>query len=248
VSATLPAPSTTSWPIVEDWSEYTTIDEYLNDRDPHSGRYRNLGTHPDRMSFDSEAAFGGSPHALRYSFPDRTNSADRCGNYSIGRDLYLPEGVKELWVEAWVRFASNFATTAPTAWGCTNNPDLKLLLGLVNPEGVGRFQVKAGKFGWAWATGGPDPNAHDVTLQIPSGSYMDGEWHQVRTHWKLGTGNGAVELWLDGEKVYENLSLSSEATAIWALRIGANTNQGPGAEMSYWWGRLTAWRNRPDWD
>lgn len=241
VSATTPS---TAW-VIEDFSAYATIDRYL--QKTTDGRYRTTGVNPDRMFLDENNAFGGSLKSLRYDFPNRSGESGRCNNYTISRALYLPDDVSELWAEAWVKFSPNFTTIAPTSWGCSNNPDLKLLLGLVDRENIGRFQVKVGKFGNSWATGGPDPDAHDVTLDLKSDSYMDGEWHQVRTHWKLGKGNGAVELWVDGALVYQNLQLNSEAASIWGLKLGANTNQGPGVEMSYWWGRVAVWRSRPDW-
>lgn len=241
VSATTPS---TAW-IVEDFSAYATIERYL--QKTVDGRYRTTGVTPERMALDENNPFGGSLKSLRYDFPDRSASSKRCDGSAVGRALYFPESTREIWTEVWVKFSPNFTTLAPSSWGCTSNPDFKLLFGLVSPDGVGRFQVKVGKFGHSWATGAPDPAAHDVTLDLKSAGYMDGEWHQVRTHWKLGNGDGVVELWVDGTQVYQNSTLRTEAESIWGIKLGANLNQGPAADMAYWWGRVAVWRNRPDW-
>lgn len=244
VAASTPA---TAW-VVEDWSGYASIGEYLEKTE--DGRYRTRGLNSERMAFDAGNGYGGSPHSLRYTFPNRTGDSNRCHDYSIGRDMYLPAKVTEVWVETWVKFAPNFVTKAPESWDCTTGQGMKLLFGTV-PDGNGRFGIKLGIFGDQWAANSPDNESDegswDRTNKLNSLPYMDGKWHRVRTHWKVGKGNGVAEVWIDDHKLYEHFGMHTDADNIWGLKLGANRNQGPHEAMSYWWGRVAVWKSKPDW-
>lgn len=255
IRSTLAPPTDGSAWVVEDWSSYSTVEEFFEDRDPHEGRYRTEAQNAAQMALDPEHRFGESPHALRYDFPDRSGSDDRCHDYSIGRDLYLPEETTELWVEVWVKFSPNFATAAPESWGCQSNPDHKILFGNVWPDGgVGRFGIHAGVFGDRWLAyppydTNPDDDSWDYVDRRDSAEDWDGEWHRIRTHWRVSNDGKAVNtVWIDDHLLTDRQGFSTDATGIWGLRLGANLNQGPHEAMSYWWGRVEVWRDRPAWD
>jgi hypothetical protein len=234
--------ATDAW-LVEDFSSYDSLEDFL--KTDEDGRYHTTGNHNDRMSLDLENAFATNRHSLRYDFPDRSSDENRCKGYTISREFHFPTRQRENWVEAWIKFSENFSTRAPDDWACDSNPDMKLLFGLVAAEGgSGRFQIKTGVFGKLWSSSGPNGRAHkNLTESEP---FWDGEWHQIRTHWRAGN-DGALRVWLDGILYQDTTGVSFEVPDIYGLKLGANRNQGPNVAMSYWWGQITVWNRRPDW-
>jgi hypothetical protein len=235
--------------IVEDFSRYRTIADFRRTRP--EGRWRNEGMGSDRMVLDRSEGFRGAPHALRYDFPGGAGNARRCDDFSIGRDLYLPEPQREIWVEAWVKFSPNWHTKPPESWRCSRSPDHKLLRGYVHtPDPTYTFfQVKDGKFGHTWSSSAPSPKHWDLNLKHPSAPYWNGQWVRVRVHWRVGRWPryGAVRLWIGDRLIDDNRRLETQATGIYMLRLGANMNNLVEQPQSLWWGRVSVWNRDPGW-
>ena len=232
--------ATDAW-LVEDFSSYDTIEDFLETE--KNGRYRTTGVHSERMSLDPDNAFATNRHSLRYDFPDQTPDPNRCSGYTISREFHFPTRQREIWVEAWVKFSGNFYTAAPEEWDCQGGSGMKLLFGLVDPEGgAGRFQIKTGIFDKQWTSSGPHSKAHKVLTESPP--YWDGQWHQIRTHWRAGS-DGAIQVWLDGIKYQDTDGVDFGVPDIYGLKLGANRNQGAAEEMSYWWGQISVWDRKP---
>jgi hypothetical protein len=209
------------------------------------------------MALDPGVGYGTSKQSMRYDFPDRTgDAANRCGDYTIGRNLVLPTAVTELWVEVAARYQANWTTVAPSAWACASNSDYKFFAARVN--GTGRFMLFAGTYGQGWQFGYPgnDEGANSDTPGVygnsvypftTTGNPWDGQWHVYRFHYKVGN-PGAAEWWYDGVKMPGFPTAdASVATNIYGLAVGRNMNQGPGQAMSIWWGKIAVYKTNPGW-
>jgi uncharacterized protein YjdB len=237
--------------IVEDFSSYRDSQAWLDFR---SERYKREPMNPSQHVIDKSTGVGNLTQSLRYDFPDRTavgTTTGRdgyCSDYSIGRDMWFPAVRSEVWTEVYVKFSENFVTRAPISWGCQSNADLKWFFG--NAFEKGRFEVKIGKNGTAFAVGAPEAIGFmDVTIATRASEVWDGKWHRIRTHWKTGTGDGSMRVWLNDKLIYSQLGGidTTVSDRIWGLRLGANLNQGPAQPQSYWWGSVKVWDKDPGW-
>lgn len=245
--------ATTPW-ILEDFSSYTSTANLL--ADPRGIYSLGEDVLTSQMALDQSVGYGSSKQSMRYDFPDRTTDSNRCGDYTIGRNMVLPTTVTELWVEVAARYQVNWTTVAPSSWACTSNSDYKFFAARVN--GTGRFMLFAGTYGQGWQFGYPgnDEGANSDTPGVygnsvypfsTTGNPWDGQWHVYRFHYKVGN-PGAAEWWYDGVKMPGFPSVdASVASNIYGLAIGRNMNQGPGQPMSIWWGRIAVYNTNPGW-
>ncbi|MHB1297306.1 MAG: LamG domain-containing protein [Gemmatimonadaceae bacterium] len=230
--------------LIEDFSSYVDLAQFLTNP---RGIYSTLSAASEgnevfgRDHFSLVPGLEGSPHALRFTFPDRTASASRCRDYSIGVNLRLPAPVQEVWVEVVAQYSANFTTRAPTAWGCTSNPDHKFLFGRVTPSG--RFGLHAGTGGGQWTFGYPGNEDNEFGW---SASPFDGQWHTYRLHMKAGP-VGAATFWLDGVRIRSFSDVPTTASSIYGLAIGRNLNQGPATPQSLTIGRVRVYTADPGW-
>jgi hypothetical protein len=209
------------------------------------------------MFLDNSTGYGTSTQSVRFDFPDRTSdSASRCGDYTIGRNIKLPAARSELWVEIAAKYSANWTTKAPAAWACASNADYKFAAARV--DGTGRFMLFAGTYGTGWQWGYPgndEGSGSSVSGYYGNAAYpftttgnpWDAQWHVYRFHYKVGN-PGAAEWWYDGVKMpsFSNVDASA-ATDIYGIAIGRNLNQGPGQLQSIWWGRIAIFNTNPGW-
>jgi hypothetical protein len=246
-----PSP-TSSWLNV-DFARYTSTADLMGHTDRNGGPFRSAeDLNSGQISLDNTTGYGSSTRSMRYTFPDRSGTSNRCGDYSIGRVVGLPENVKEVWVEVVAKFSDNFASRAPSSWGCTSNPDYKFLFGMVNPGS--RFELKVGMNGSRLSAG--YPGSEEDYRWGESAALWDGQWHRYRFHWKLssdGAADGAVKVWIDGQLVYSKTGIRTTdnsgraISSIWGIGLGRNMNQGPGQTQHVWWGSVKAWKTNPGW-
>jgi hypothetical protein len=94
-------------------------------------------------------------------------------------------------------------------------------------------------------------------LQPNGGSLFDANWHQVRVEWKVSSGldvpDGIARYWFDGKLAFDsndpkwNKPIVVNRGGIYALPLGANMNQGPGALQSLWYGHIRVFTANPGW-
>jgi hypothetical protein len=173
----------------------------------------------------------------------------------VGRNINLPTPVREVWVEAWIKFPTNFTTVAPSAWGCISNPDYKLMF--VRFVASSRANLQPGTYGssWTWGVGSDQQGNAGVPTGTIAGTPWDGAWHQYRVHVMHDRAGGAGhytagDWWTNGvlKKSFPGVNDSSAMYGnMYGLAIGRNMNQGPDHAMSYWWGRIAVYRDDPGW-
>jgi len=250
----------TPW-LAEDFSTYTSTSNMISDpRHIYSdGEDVNTG----QMTLDTTVGYGGLTQSMRYDYADRTSVGGsgltgRCTDYVIGRALVLPTTTQEIWAEFYVKFTVGFTTVAPSVWGCTSNPDLKLIFGRTHPDN--RYEVKAGnstleEWVWRWP-GGPETNV--PAAQFPPANVFNDTWMQIRVHFKNSTTatshDGAYAFWLNGVVVKDTTGVNtiandgvSQITDLYGIWLGQNLNQGPAALQSLWWGRVRVYNSDPGW-
>lgn len=187
----------------------------------------------------------GLTQSMRYDFV-----APGCTSQSVGRAIRLPATTTELWVELYMRWSPNFTTQ--NADGCATPPAHKLFFGGVLPDLNGRWALDWGQQG-SLGISAEWPRSFDHPTGHNGSQYWDGNWHQVRLHWKFsstsGASDGVYQLWIDDALVYDNGAVNTAGgTSMWSLALGRNLDQGiPSGTMSLWWGRVRAWNTNPDW-
>lgn len=251
VTVARPSQSPTAPWFAIDFAKYTSTSELMTDK--AGGLFDGIQRPGDsQISLDTSTGYGSSTKSMKYTFPDRSNASDRCGDYTISRRVNFPEDTKEVWVEIVAKFSANFTTKAPAAWGCTSNADYKFLFGGVYPGS--RFELKIGMFGDALSAGYPGKEEDYRWGQ--AAQYWDGQWHRYRFHWKIsspGASDGAVQVWIDDKLVYSKSGIrtvdhsGNPITAIYSVALGRNMNQGPGHEQHIWWGAIRGWKTNPGW-
>src|SRR5690606_1465193 len=195
----------------------------------------------DRMTLDTAVRYDGQP-TMRYDYPARPGRTE----YTISRTIDLrPAGsVREVWVEAAVRFEPQFTLDG----GVQNyGQALKLLhVGIYGPPGRFGLNFENGDGGQLNAEGpNDDYDAMYLRTGVRTRSLFDGQWHVIRYHVKLGA-TDMHEVWVDG--VYQGRRTGqTSATRLWAIALCRNLNQGPPRAQSMWWGRVRVWYADPGW-
>ncbi|MHB1297851.1 MAG: Ig-like domain-containing protein [Gemmatimonadaceae bacterium] len=242
-SVTLPPPPATGAWLEEDFSTYSSITDFLgNPRKLYSSLAASSEGNEvfgrDRFTLEG-TGYGSLTKSLRFNFPDRTSSAGRCQDYSVGVNLALPSPATEIWVEVVAQYSSNFTTRAPSTWNCTSNPDHKFLFGRVSSGG--RFGLHSGTGGGQWTWGYPGNENNEFGW---SASPFDGKWHTYRLHMKTGP-VGTATFWYDGVLTKSFTNVSTAQQTIYGLAIGRNLNQGPATPQSLTIGRIRVWNTNP---
>jgi len=245
----------------EDFSTYTSTADMLSD--PRGIYALSEDVNSGQMALDQNVAYGTSTKSMRYDFPDRTGSSDRCHDYTIRRTLRFPPQT-HVWVELYAKFATNFTTVAPASFQCdgVSTPAYKLWF-LNNSSGTSRFQLLNGIFGSRWDAGYPPNEQAFIGLNdgnsggAPSDPLWDGLWHRYRIEAKLSTtatsGDGIMRLWLDDVRYINvtNINTTNFDGSVWDKidwsALGANMNQGPDHVMSIWRGLVRVYNQDPGW-
>jgi len=256
LAATVPLTSTGLEPaapwVEEDFSSYAGTSDLLANRRGFYSVPEDEGT--ARIALDTTSGYGTSRSSMRFAFPDRSNDlANRCHDYTIGRNIDLPRAVREVWVEVYARFSANFHTMAPRTWGCRSGAEYKFILG--RTHGGSRFNLNIGTGGSGWTFGIPFDEQGDGGTPpkvVPGATAVwDGLWHQYRVYFKVssarGVSDGAARFYLDGRLIKSFATVVIDATDIYGVALGRNLNQGPEEPMSVWWGRIRIWERTPGW-
>lgn len=240
VATTPPPPSSSVAPaLTEDFSTYTSTSNLLSDPRGIYVSSENINT--KQITLDTSVGYGGSGKSMRYDYPRMgAVSAD----YTISRSLNLRSvGATEVWVEAAVRFSSNFSLNAGTSAGAA----LKLLH-VAEPDVPGRFGLnfENGDNGSLNAEGPNDTyDAMYLRGSVRPNSLFDGNWHVVRYHIRLGSSD-FHEFWVDGAYQGSRTGSTSARSFSW-ISLAKNLNQGPLEAQSLWWGSVKVWKTNPGW-
>jgi Big-like domain-containing protein len=235
------SPAPVPW-LLEDFSTYTSTSNWLSDprgiysvpEDEATGQMTldGVGVNVDGYSLTK---------AARYDYV-----APGCASQTVARNLKLPATVKELWLEVYVKFSTNFTTQNVN--GCSTPPDFKMLFARIN-ELVGRGAVRWGSQTPPQVTVELGPNV-DLYTGVAISTYSDNRWHRLRVHWRISDPNSAIQVRIDGVTVYNrtNFSVGGTDPRFYGIAIGRNLDQGvPSGTMSEWWGRIAAFNSNPGW-
>jgi len=248
--------STTPW-LVEDFSTYTSLANMMLDP-------RGIYDHSDINNLQQvsliNSGVNGLTQSMRYTWPIRTDSANRCTDYYITRSINTPDYtasmslVPEMWAEIWVRFSSSFTTKAPAAWSCTSDPDYKFIF--IRVVGGGRFDLKNDYAGEGTHWDANYPGGGDGDNNFIYNVWHDDQWHRIRMHARVSTtatsADGIWDIWLDDSLVTTRHTLNTVfngtlSTGIYGVKMGANLNQGPAAVQTLDWGLIKLWKTNPGW-
>jgi hypothetical protein len=149
------------------------------------------------------AAIEGPPGSLQ--LPDFTAG----GSLAVAS---MPAGSTASWtIECLLLFPTSFTSgsTIPLAWRTTGSTVAWQLSATPGPDGGVAFQ-------WQNTTGS---SVHDAS---GGGNVTDGRWHQVRiTVYQTGS-NINLQLWLDGEMLFEDTDVNVTCGAIQSVTINPN--------------------------
>lgn len=239
--------------LVEDWSTYSSTSNMMSDpRGIYAGSEDiPQGGGPDgagwQMVLDPTTGYGVSSQSMRYDQIDRTSeggsgTSGRCTDATLSRSIKINKS--EVWAEVYIKFSANFTVIAPAAWGCTSATEYKLIFGGV--DNTSRFNLEMQPSRWVF--GYPTNEAATVINSPSPSSLWDGQWHQFRFHFKIGSGNGRATVWIDGVLVsdLQNANTGANSSVTW-ISLGKNLNQGPGQDQHVWWGRVALFSQDPGW-
>lgn len=237
VSAT---PSASAPLLEEDFSEYSSTANML--ADPRDIYETSEDAQTAQMVLDESEGYGALTQCMRYDWPDRSGV---CTDYTIGRNLVLPEALTEMWLEVVVKFSAVWSTVNAGCGG-VSNPDYKFIFGRVN--GIeSRFETVLGNGGNAIINGYPTNEEADTVDAVLS-DLVDEEWHVFRWHWKIGSGNGIDRMWIDGVLESDLTSINTgSTTSFYGVALGRNMNQGPDQTQQMKWGRIRIYDTNPGW-
>ena len=222
-----------------------------------------VGTYINQMTLDDVANPPGFAKAMMLHY---RHTGDGCNSITMRRTLPVPV-TQELWAEFQIKWSSNFTTANAT---CPPN-DHKVLFG----------DTESGRnFRWALYVGSDGPSTHTIQVEAPMGAHpndgnvrlnlapgaaslaeplWNGNWHIVRVHFRASTtstsGDGALELWIDGVLKHRETTLNinrNDGTAngdrIKGLSFSHNQDDGPpNVDMFMWFGRIRVFGANPGW-
>lgn len=220
--------------LVEDFSTYTSTSNLISNPRGVYNIVEDFRT--DRITLDTSIGYGSSDRSMRYDYPSGTGT-----DYTISRSLPIPGGAQEVWVEAIVRFSPNFSIAGN---GQQAGNALKTLH--VGVRGV------AGRFGLNFegsSMRAEGPNDDYDGLYISGGpsasSVMDGQWHILRYHVRLGA-TDFHEYWVDGMHRGSQTGRTAASSLI-AVSLAKNLNKLAPNAQSLWWGKVSVWTQNPGW-
>ena len=216
------------------------------------------------IHLDSEVARPGGSKSMRYDYVDQG-----IGNsLHYGRRIPFPDDAKEVWIEAQLRWSTNFFDIQDFPQDGSTFAHKLMFVEAVAPGGENNWTTSDGfsVYRWAllWPAGGSasppcgkigvgSPVTEDGNTEVEpyasaeSCTYFDAQWHTVR--WHIRHDPGVHELWIDGVKVLEHTGFTIHPEVVSrALLLGRNKDDGieEGTE-SLWWGKVTIWDANPWW-
>ena len=237
----------------ETFSQYTSTGHLMND--PFDMYSEAEDIKPGQVELDLAIGAGERGGSMRYDFPDRSYSDDRCKDYPIGRNLAFPAELREVWIEVKVRFSREWDTVAPSSWDCGSNPDYKILGGRVrhwdgSTNAAYRFGLLNGN-GYNRRWGWKDPDYDHSWQGSGADAIWDGEWHTIRLWMRTSSAPDVADagsaVWVDGVLKTREVGNVVNRRGIYGLYLGRNLNQGPANPQSIWWDDIRVWVAEPAW-
>lgn len=227
--------------IEEDFTSYTSTAHMLSDprgiyrlSEDFYGNDGGSNNGAGEIHLDTSVQYDGHP-TMRYQwYPTGPSNGG-----TISRQLGV--SATELWVEAVVRFSSDFRISN----GYSGGSAYKFMFGTVTGA-TGRFDLEF-----------DNSDSGNLALHAPAGTgddyvtwsgggitdyFTDNQWHVVR--WYIGP--NAHRLWVDGTLRAERTGLSKSWSDIYGLSLGRNINQQPVVAQTLHWGRVRIWTNAND--
>lgn len=264
VASAPPPPSGGAW-VDMDWSEYDRTSDL--DYDPtgqvNARMISNYGPdgQPDGtvelLTNLTNTPWGGSK-GVAVTYFDRSEVA--CGHGpEVGVRLNFPQAQidrpQEIWYEVWVRFDSHWRTNFCGGFaeqkGISLYDDQSHRWNLM--IGSGTSMIRPYIDNWEYS------GAATINAALPAGSnnvldarevLWDGQWHQIRYHAKMGNGTGELEVWIDGQKVFDEDGLRSQdngAAFFRRIYLSSYMNHRPTHNQTTVWGPFRAWITNPGW-
>lgn len=227
--------------LVEDFARYAGTPDLLADPGGLYSRGEDVGAR--HITLDPTDGVSGLGQSMRYTFPDRSQARNLCRDFTIGRNIRLPEEVQELWVEVWAKFSHGFSTKVPQCAG-RSNAGYKFVHLRVRPS-RSRFNLNVGNFMTQTTWGYPDREQAFQGSPKPS-EYFDGKWHRWRLHVRVGR-NGLATAYFDDRLIHAFVGVPIDRSSIYGIALGRNINQGPVRPQSVNWGLIKVWRQDPGW-
>jgi hypothetical protein len=250
----------------EDFSRYTSADQYRSNPFGWMAANPPRWFNQSRISVDTTQGYEGSRQSLRYDW--RGNGREGCSKDITIATSYKAPPASEVWIEVVHKFATTFNTNVIGTGGVCKFGEYKFLL-MWRPTGD-RFDLINGHMGRQWWSGNPetpafgrppDCSGFNYNCSIPalgSNPLWDGQWHVYRVHIRFnsasGVPDGVFEIWVDGKPVKSrrNIDMTDARSHKWANRLseiflGGNSNSGTGQPARTWWGRLRIYTSDPHW-
>ncbi|WP_405286124.1 Ig-like domain-containing protein [Gaopeijia maritima] len=196
-----------------------------------------------QISLLSNAGGPGFSRAVRVQF-----NANAGGEPQVGVDITFPNAdrdrPRELWVEFYARWSSNWTTDGPYS----GNPDHKFVfLFDQSPTGSRRWESNIGVFGYAVGTyiGGSGSNER---FNPGIEALWDGQWHRFRYHARMGS-SGVWEVTIDGQTFRWPGSNTDFGSQYYFkhLALSRNLNRGTDRNMTLDFGPVQVFLTNPGW-
>lgn len=237
----------------DDFSTYTDTEDFR--ADPlglYNGVEEDLDAAFANVNLDKTLGYGALTQSMRVSFLDATaeggsGTSGRCTNsgHSAWREIALPPGTTELWLETAVRFDADFSFGGGAGWGCSSAPEQKLFLFGVS-GGTGRFNLECTDGQWVFGYPGGE-TASVIASPDPSAVLFDGNFHIVRFHLRLGAGGtGRAAYSIDGSLYADLDGVTIDRTAITTASLNETRNQGAPKDQAMHIGIWNAYVNGND--
>jgi hypothetical protein len=249
--------------VVFDPDQYSSTEDLLQTASPFGGAELKEDGSQGQIHLDTEVAPPGGSQSMRYDYIDQG-----VGNsLHVGRRMPLPSSAREVWIEAQVRWSTNFFAIRDFPQDGSTFAH-KFLFGEAKAFATDpNWETSEGWSVNRWSLlfpggGSPNPPNGPITIQTPrhdDGSsivenqdrgvaeFYDAQWHTVRLHWRSDP--GLYELWIDGERIVQREGFTIHPEVVMtAILLGRNKDDGleSGTE-SLWWGRTSVWTEDPGW-
>ena len=186
----------------------------------------------------------------------------------VATNWYFPRTERELWIETWIRFGDTWSIGPGNSTYAAYNGNVDHKTIFIWEEGWRRWEVKFGPnanmdANLQYVSGGDcvaSAASHDIFygyLTFPDSrgkcnaqrDVWDGQWHRFRIHVKMGTGDGAMQVWWDDSLVIDRQGLNTQSgnNRFMGITFGGNRNQGTDVPMSFFYGPARLYRNNPGW-
>ena len=235
--------------IAEDFSSYANTTTM--NANPNKWFLMTEDINQAQISLDTTQGYGTSTKSMKFTYPPAPIDSD----YTITRYINFSD-YDEIWTEVTAKVSANWTNLNP---GATYNPDFKFIFLGIHNKNTGivdsRFSLKLGTYGISGYNTGTyplntpyavDPNDRAPLVYINT---FDGNWHTYKFHTRSnvnGIRTGLYEVSID-DKLILNFTNVDVQSSVWAVRLGANVNQGIAHTQTVNWGSVRVYTTNPGW-